>query len=359
MLSGELDISRTVLPLGSFADHLYFSVAQLFGGDALCRIDLSGSIDTVFALNGFGASISYPTGVANGLYFIGEDQTNGRELYWTDGTTSGTHMLSSFTGSGPPGISHNYDHSWFHLDGDTLLFAADDQSMGRELWRSDGTMAGTHLVKDLVPGSVSGSPMSFFGIGDQVYFATIPSDSSVVYATDGTEAGTTPLFSLESVELLGVNGTALMLLGNYPRELYHSHGGLNDTVRVTTPGEASACCDFVYSAIPAPSGYFLSASAEDVGQELFFMDAEVGIMPSPGAVDHKVYPVPAHERLMVDIEAPTITSIRIHDALGMEVLKPVIRMPNKEVDVSALPPGVYIITVSVNGDNWSKRFVKH
>jgi ELWxxDGT repeat protein len=36
--------------------------------------------------------------------------------------------------------------------GDVLFFAADDGVNGRELWRSDGTAAGTGLVADLVPG---------------------------------------------------------------------------------------------------------------------------------------------------------------------------------------------------------------
>ncbi len=41
------------------------------------------------------------------------------------------------------------------LVGDTLYFVATDASNGSELWRSDGTPAGTALIKDILPGTES------------------------------------------------------------------------------------------------------------------------------------------------------------------------------------------------------------
>ena len=48
----------------------------------------------------------------------------------------------------------------------TLYFTANDGVDGVELWKSDGTAAGTNLVKDLNPGSSSSNPLSLTNVND-------------------------------------------------------------------------------------------------------------------------------------------------------------------------------------------------
>ncbi|WP_211340238.1 ELWxxDGT repeat protein [Solirubrobacter pauli] len=68
----------------------------------------------------------------------------------------------------------------------TAVFSAEDAIHGRELWRTDGTAAGTQLVSDLVPGPEGSFPVALEAVGDLAYFYTV----NGVWRTDGTSAGT-------------------------------------------------------------------------------------------------------------------------------------------------------------------------
>jgi ELWxxDGT repeat protein len=54
--------------------------------------------------------------------------------------------------------------------GGRVLFAANDGTHGVELWRSDGTAAGTRLVRDINPGAHS-FPSYLAAAGNRVFFA--------------------------------------------------------------------------------------------------------------------------------------------------------------------------------------------
>jgi ELWxxDGT repeat protein len=87
--------------------------------------------------------------------FSAETSTGGRELWVTDGTPEGTHLLADINPDG----SSNPGSFYFQNEGGNIvstpadlgslgdgraLFDADDGTHGVELWTSDGTAEGTH-----------------------------------------------------------------------------------------------------------------------------------------------------------------------------------------------------------------------
>src|SRR5215510_16063544 len=82
------------------------------------------------------------------------------------------------------------DPSWLTNLNGTLFFTADDGSTGQELWKSDGTAAGTTLVKDILPGPGTYYPRFLTNVNGLLFFVTDGANGSELWKSDGTAVGT-------------------------------------------------------------------------------------------------------------------------------------------------------------------------
>ena len=159
---------------------------------------------------------------ADGTIIVnGNNVNSGMELWKTDGTSGGTIIVKDInpetSSNFPPGpfVSGKSSITYgtqmiprYIIHNNTLYFGADNGANGRELWKSDGTEAGTVLIKDLSPGTftpvngnlqgISTDPYSFYVFQNNIVFtgATAPNiygntNFIHLFKTDGTSAGTT------------------------------------------------------------------------------------------------------------------------------------------------------------------------
>ena len=123
------------------------------------------------------------------LFFVADDGATGRELWRSDGTAAGTFRLADIR----PG-SASSEIAWLTAAFDRVYFVADDGVHGRELWTSDGTVAGTRMVEDVNPGSASSSAQELEYLRNTLLFAADDGTHGLEpWVSDGTEATTSLL----------------------------------------------------------------------------------------------------------------------------------------------------------------------
>jgi len=147
-----------------------------------------------------GGDTSYPTNfeaLGSYLYFRAVDPTSGVELWRTDGTEAGTTLVKDINPTGNSDIGNLYPHDSY------LYFRADDGTTGFELWRTDGTAAGTQLVENLADGDYSSSPDTGVSLGDFLYFSASDqvNGARYVYRTSGSSIERVP-FNLDPAQYI-------------------------------------------------------------------------------------------------------------------------------------------------------------
>lgn len=259
-------------PAGFFADgnRIYFSAGTAQTGRELWSSD-GTSAGTAQVADLFAGTASSDPGnfaIVHGHVVFKAADAHGTELWTTDGTAAGTRLLADIntgSASSSPGV-----HIVYH---DKMIFAAADGVDGRELWITDGTPGGTRFFKDLAPGPSDSSPAGFVLFHDLIYFSA----NGQLWKSDGTEAGTVVVTPLDSSDLV-VAGDRIFCTSYTAEngsEPWVSDGTAAGTHMIAdlAPGPASS----VYLSRLRPFGdrVLFGASTPLLGAELWISDGSV------------------------------------------------------------------------------------
>jgi ELWxxDGT repeat protein len=77
-----------------------------------------------------------------------------------------------------------------------------DNAHGDELWITDGSTAGTHVVKDIRPGSLGSAPLDLIAANGNLFFIADQGDGPALWRSDGTTKGTIQVTHLNEASVV-------------------------------------------------------------------------------------------------------------------------------------------------------------
>lgn len=135
---------------------------------------------------------------------IGENYRylNGEYLFFIENSSDAKYHLYKMDDAGRQTLLKAFDRGviepqffGYNNHGD-MIFSAYTEIAGQELWKTNGSPAGTVMIKDLCPGSCGGIGNEYLFDNGKMYFAgSGPSAAKQLWLTDGSEEGTLKITS--------------------------------------------------------------------------------------------------------------------------------------------------------------------
>jgi len=195
---GYVEASSGIAGLTSSGGLVYFRATSPVAGYELWVSDGTSSGTHVLVDLGAGPGITQiqneMAALNGGLLFSTNIDGFGFEPWFTDGSPSGTFRLSDINSgllSSNPGK--------YCVVGGIAYFVATDQATGAELWRTDGTIGGTMFIRDINPGTTGSAIDWITAFGGEVLFAASNGTQGLeLWKSDGTTAGTTLVLDINN-----------------------------------------------------------------------------------------------------------------------------------------------------------------
>jgi ELWxxDGT repeat protein len=300
---------------------------------------------------------------------------NGWALYSTNLSSLQTSVVYQFNPENTVIAGPNH---FFNIPGTgKYLFASTSTQYGRELWITDGTNSGTRMLKDINTGTADGMATEnpYFNVHDGIVYFTgfNPTVGFDLFRTDGTEAGTYNAYDFQigsfgctkTIAGAGMLIGGSRIVGNSPSFALHRWTGSTFLPLLNAEGEQ------LY--VPIPTGpviptlfgtamndelYFVARS-DSYGYELHKLRGTITNSSLSENKAERVYPNPAYTELNIDLNE-NLLSYEVVDLTGRMLMSEMTQNQSLKINVSTLPKGFYLLNrLDKNGKTTSTKFVKN
>jgi ELWxxDGT repeat protein len=260
---------------------LLVACAAVHGGCAVAGADTLSSTVVVPA----SMYPSLPVAFEGSAYLSAEEASTGIELYKADLHLDGLGLFKDIGDGGPNTLNHGDGYpGWFAVSGHTLYFLANDLAHGSELWATDGTVAGTRMVKEIRTGADYGSVIApLMPVPGGIVFRAInDSVREKLWFSDGSEAGTKVLKDIRVLDDSMVSVGSKVLFVGYDTDRAEGQIWSTDGTAAGTKPITDLSSDdgsFPIQVVPAPGGrlYFTRGDFTPRPRELWTIDPDGSI----------------------------------------------------------------------------------
>ncbi|MEJ1239283.1 ELWxxDGT repeat protein [Chryseolinea sp. T2] len=345
----------------------------------------AGSNRLYFAVAGFGEDLWKSDGTADGtvkvadLTAISELVVSGDKAYFTvqssaslsdvevyvsDGTEAGTKLIKDLNGS------KSSEATGLTAFNGKVVFSANDEATGRELWITDGTEAGTALVKDVLPGAESSIVRNEFVVyQNRVYFiADDGTHGPELWSSSGTPETTTLVKDIVPGTESSVPGKLKALDDLLYFQAYTPENGVEVWSTDGTANNTKLLVDVIPGAEHSnPFGFVkvndklvFFADTQSKGVQLWGYSPETS-GPVTAVEDleavFSIYPNPSAGVYRVHFsEGTTAVDVHVYSTDGKSI--PAKLNGDGTLDLCGAPVGVYLIKINSGSQSFVRRVVK-
>ncbi len=320
---------------------LYFQGSNVTGNHELYSSDgtLAGTslVKEIFANTSMygGSDPQFFIVYNNELYFYAYDGTN-YGIFKTDGTSAGTVYITNSSFNNNAKIFQN-----------KMYF-----SVAGNLWVSDGTAIGTMLVKDSA-GYVTGISDNYFFTSYMKTLFVPPYFEMYYWKSDGTTAGT-----VRVSDSLGT-GASFITLNNkmYNRGVGSGYSSILWETDGTEAGTNNIITGYLSLPFVFNNTIFFSNFQSATGYELWsYTPNSTGISESTGSNTYKlnIYPNPSSGIVNIDWSGDKNAFLTVFNMMGEEVQK---QQCANNIDLSNQPKGIYVVKISDSKNSFTSKII--